>query len=344
MLFKLLSLDSRDVINIGDYIQALAASLFLPHVDGFVDREHLDSYTGDVCKVIMNGWFMHNPKHWPPSSQIIPLFIAFHMNSSAQKEMLSEKGVAYLKKYAPIGCRDYYTMQLLQEHGIDSFFSGCLTLALGRKYFNPQKDDAVYFVDPYIDLTPNLKNLISGISTFCFAPRTCLKILKRMDKRRHVKQLLKACAFYKAYRKFFSEQTLCNAIFITQESDYYKRELRTDLARLNEAERLVKLYAKAKLVVTSRIHCALPCLGLKTPVVFTQKKKLDEITSCRYGGIMDLFNCVKFEMSLGYADFKYNGQFIDSDIPSNPDRWEPLFLRFSSVLGAFVKNESIVSC
>lgn len=37
--YKLLSLGDKGVMNIGDYIQALASSQFYPHVDGFVNRE-----------------------------------------------------------------------------------------------------------------------------------------------------------------------------------------------------------------------------------------------------------------------------------------------------------------
>lgn len=38
--------------------------------------------------------------------------------------------------------------------------------------------------------------------------------------------------------------------------------------RFHRGEKLLKQYATAKLVVTSRLHCALPCLALETPVIF----------------------------------------------------------------------------
>ncbi|MBQ9224893.1 MAG: polysaccharide pyruvyl transferase family protein [Fibrobacter sp.] len=336
MQYKLLSIESRDVINIGDYVQALAASLFLPQVDGFVDREKLDQYQGETCKVIMNGWFMHHPEHWPPSPQIIPLFIALHLNSSVQQQMLSKEGCDYLRKYAPIGCRDIYTMQLLQKNDIDSYFSGCLTLTLGKKYSCSQKGDKVYFVDPYIDLAQTPKNLVKGIITILRAPMICLKIRKRMDSRRGIKQLLKAAAFYRTYSKFFSVGVMNSAEFITQESSHYKNDFGTDAERLSEAERLVKAYASAKLVVTSRIHCALPCLGLNTPVVFTQKESLDETTSCRYGGIKELFNGIDFNGYEGKPNFRYDGYYIDSQIPSNPEKYKELIPRISSVIEKFI--------
>ena len=42
MKYKLLSVSKSPKlvgINIGDYIQALAAAQFYPHIDGFIDRD-----------------------------------------------------------------------------------------------------------------------------------------------------------------------------------------------------------------------------------------------------------------------------------------------------------------
>lgn len=41
MQYKLLSVEGERETNIGDYIQALASRQFLPHVDGFINREEL---------------------------------------------------------------------------------------------------------------------------------------------------------------------------------------------------------------------------------------------------------------------------------------------------------------
>ena len=67
MLYKLLSVSKHkkiSEINIGDYIQALASSQYYPQIDGFLDRdEDLKDYNGEPCKMIMNGWYMHNPQN-----------------------------------------------------------------------------------------------------------------------------------------------------------------------------------------------------------------------------------------------------------------------------------------
>ena len=142
MKYKLLSVysgtntDESSKTNIGDYVQALASLQFLPQLDGFVDRETLNTYNGEPCKVIMNGWFMHDCNNWPPSSSINPIFISFHLNVTAYKILEKKENIEYFQKYAPIGCRDTETVAILKRYGIDAFFSGCITLTLGNTYKN----------------------------------------------------------------------------------------------------------------------------------------------------------------------------------------------------------------
>ena len=45
---------------------------------------------------------MENPKNWPPNNNIFPLFISFHINPSAEKELLKPESLNYLKQHEPI--------------------------------------------------------------------------------------------------------------------------------------------------------------------------------------------------------------------------------------------------
>ena len=71
--------------------------------------------------------------------------------------------------------------------------------------------------------------------------------------------------------------------------------------RMIAAKELLDRYAKAKVVFTSLIHCALPCLAMGTPVVFidggfnNNKAKRD-----RFGGITDMLTSVS-DLNLPYA-------------------------------------------
>ncbi len=343
MKYKLLSVENlrkrNDVINIGDYIQTLAASQFLPSLDGFVDRERLSVYDGDECAVIMNGWYMHFPEFWPPSRKIHPLFVAFHVNSSAAEKMLCSEGLSYLKQHEPIGCRDKYTCDLLTKKGIKAWFSGCLTLTLGQKYLSEEKNNFIYFVDPFIPSTQQKWLLILDVLALFRHP--CL--VRSLSPKVHGDQVqissfvkyVRAARFYRLYSRLFSKKVIKNAIYIQHGCSYYNT-LSNEM-RLREAEKLIQLYAKAKFVVTSRIHCALPCLGLGTPVYFTYDKTWEESSSCRLEGLMELLHVINVTPYKLKVEFDCMDCFPEEVVP-NKDSWRPLAKYMAKKCGDFIKS------
>lgn len=273
--------ENKKFFNVGDNIQSLAAKQFLPQVDTFINREHLADYKGDKMKLIMNGWFTHNYNNWLPSEDIEPLFISFHVNNTAAPYMLTEKAVAYLKAHEPIGCRDEFTVETLKAKGINAYFSGCLTLTLDSyKVDDTLRGDDVYIVDPLYSyptwekVTYDWKRLIRSIQNGDF--------FKTGKQQQHL-------------RKFIDEELLKTAKFINQEPP---ANTYTDAEKFAMAEDLLHKYAKAKLVITSRIHCALPCLALGTPVIFVNG--FDSfVDSCRFEGILELFNRIDIDTHTG---------------------------------------------
>ena len=76
--------------------------------------------------------------------------------------------------------------------------------------------------------------------------------------------------------------------FITHFSKEMKSQ--TSDERMNEAKILLDRYKKAKLVFTSLIHCALPCVAMGTPVVFVDAGFNNNVAKRdRFGGVTDLF-------------------------------------------------------
>jgi hypothetical protein len=92
-----------------------------------------------------------------------------------------------------------------------------------------------------------------------------------------------------------------------------------------EAKRLVERYARAGLVITSRIHCALPCLGLGTPVVYVYDGLQPEVSSCRMKGLLDLFNVVTWTGKRLRNDIAgYQDRLIsNTNAPANKSDWKP---------------------
>lgn len=73
-----------------------------------------------------------------------------------------------------------------------------------------------------------------------------------------LRPLYKAALFYKTYNKRFDRGLLLNATYVTHWMDVKMDGSVTNDDLLDIAERIVKQYASAKMVITSRIHAGLP--------------------------------------------------------------------------------------
>lgn len=298
--------DCVGTVNIGDYIQSLAAMQYLPgnysleELPLLIDREQLSTYEGENVKMIMNGWYMHSPENWPPSENIEPLFLSMHFNSTVANKVLTLEGVDYLKKYQPIGCRDYETKALLESYNIKAYFSGCLTLTLNREWINKitsksieEDSDRVLFVDPCFSSKNSLYRSLQ------YRKIIGKKEIKEMNSIPLISQS-KPEKFMKLYKKLFDEETLNNSFYIRHEIP--RTFFNSEKERFEYAAKLLKYYSSAKLVVTSRIHAALPCLALGIPVIFIRDMKMKYAFSSRYQGLIDLFNVINL-----------NGESFDSE-------------------------------
>lgn len=235
--------------NLGDDIQSIAAQQFLPRVDIHVDRDMLDEYHDTIpTAVICNGWWTHRSTTWPPPPSIKPLLISMHICDAPDviKQFTSPELRAFYEQHGPVGCRDTRTLEILQDAGVPSYFSGCLTLTLPR--YNGTREGPVVFVDAFGD--KDLAHTSSYIRNMWW--------------------------------KTIPVQVRSDAHFVTHHlSSPCSVEHRFERART-----LLGLYRTARLVVTSRIHCALPCLAMGTPVVMITP----DAGLSRLAGLSDLLN------------------------------------------------------
>lgn len=312
--------ENKKYFNIGDNIQSLAAKQYLPTLEKHLNREKLADYKGEKIKLFMNGWFTHNSANWVPSDKITPLFVSFHMNIAAASNMLSAKGIKYLRKHEPIGCRDKFTEKILRENGINAYFTGCLTLTLDNyKVLDSERGDDVYIVDPlygyttFEKVTYDYKSLLRSIYN-----KSIFSIGKR---KKHLKNIIDLEFLNKA--KYINHE-LPSKKYSTKE----KFEL---------AENLLYKYARAKLVITSRIHCALPCLALGTPVIFLNG--FDSIVdSCRFDGVLDLFNRIDIDSNTGKwkANFKLDGKINENTDILNLEKHQLLAENLKDICKKFI--------
>lgn len=212
--------------NIGDHIQICAANALLcrlwnvPSI--LIDRDHQIASL-DGCPawdhprpIVMNGWFKFNRSEWPPHPSLLPAYVGFHLRPFQCPELLSPAAIRHYRKYAPIGCRDRWTCELLQAHGVDAYVSHCLSIALPRRTLLPHPEPSEVFV-------------VSRDRQLC----------------QYIPPQLGPYTFISHYSE-------------------------TSDASINllSAERLLHLYAsRARLIVTTLLHCALPAMAMGIPVV-----------------------------------------------------------------------------
>lgn len=87
------------------------------------------------------GWYMHDifgksfniPFHPNLRPILLSVFVRY-------PEMLTPDAIAYLKKYGPVGCRDWQSVAVLRAVGVPAFFSGCLTTTVDTLFPAPASD------------------------------------------------------------------------------------------------------------------------------------------------------------------------------------------------------------
>ena len=260
--------------NIGDEVQSIAAAQFLPAVDLRIDRDRLNALpTGAEggYKIILNGWHTHAPENWPPAPFLDPLLTSIHISREVFQAnagglrpvdiLLRGDSLDYLRCRGPIGARDSWTRDLLAGHGIESFFSGCLTLTLSGAA--EARRDYVCAVDLPPPLLRHLRQKVEG----------------RLVARTH----------HHPSPPAFGERAFT-------------------------ARQQLSLYSQAKCVVTTRLHCALPCLAMGTPVLFINTAK----DSYRFSGLIDFLHaCAPQDFLDGAVAFDF------ANPPPNKDTHKP---------------------
>lgn len=80
---------------------------------------------------VYNGWFYHKQfgknEAFPPPDNLQPIPIGFHLWRPSD---LTPELIDWLRRHAPIGCRDRNTMRWLLNQNVDAFLSGCPTMTI----------------------------------------------------------------------------------------------------------------------------------------------------------------------------------------------------------------------
>ena len=287
--------------NIGDYVQSVAAAQFSGPAPALVEREHLSDYSGEPVKLVMNGWFMFHPEKFPPAAQITPLFVSFHVRPKAEAAFFTPATTAYLKAHEPIGCRSRDMVDMLARHGIRGEFSSCLTLTLGASFRH--RADAVrpVFVDPWF-VRPSRKKgwwrsawwMMIHAALALSHPIASVRLSRKFKAFVNwpmiawfPARIAYAAVFYRIYSTLFAPEVLLEADYVCHA--VAKAKDGGDDRCLELAKRMLHRYETASFVVTSRLHCTLPCIGMGTPVWTVVNPRM---ATGRFGGNEDFMNLI----------------------------------------------------
>ena len=210
-----------DTTNLGDWTQTAAAlyvwwiyfkkpRTFKKFIENCFEKLEIESHPivwiirdrisknikpNNIDKVVLicNAWWMHkynNQFCFIPPEWIIPIYISVHISNPA---ILSSEVVTYLKNYEPIGCRDNSTKILMENRGLRSYFSGCLTMLvdlkddnLGFISTNVYKDKTVIVdydtdkIENTVKITQNIRNKTNKEKLFLTLQRNIDLLLSKI--------------------------------------------------------------------------------------------------------------------------------------------------------------------
>jgi len=244
-------------INLGDEIQSIAVRDQLKRygIDLIHEIDRDTSATVDSnISCIYAGWFDGNYCSWPPRDNINPIFISFHINEEP--------------KDASYSAIDKYLIKPSEM------------VSLADKSFIPYyaKYSPIYTRD--LHTQRKLEN--SGI------PATFLGCLTMTLPSPNISPEDRS-GIYMVDVETDSWKHVPNDIIKKSIKLTHITSSTNSAYKFQQAQMLLNQYQKAKLVITSRLHCVLPCLAYGTPVIFLLSTWETDV---RFQGLHELMSIV----------------------------------------------------
>jgi len=270
-------------INLGDNIQNIAVRQllhkYLPDrsIQYYLDRDsgvlldahtlvpvNMDAHKGLKVAVVYSGWWDGAyTDNFPPNPEFVShwLILSFHVNElpkDASYSWLNERqrndrsggkslidpNRFHLLNEQFVGCRDPHTVRMFHKQGYTrAYLSRCLTMTLGT----------VYPLVPY-DLPPEERQKVYLVDVDADSP-----VLHHSGMPAHLRAQ------------------------IVPVSHVWEGDPNDIHGKNHRALELLQMYARAKLVITSRLHCALPSLSYGTPVL----SLYHDMNDVRFEGLLD---------------------------------------------------------
>lgn len=285
---------SYSTTNIGDDIQALAVKRFIPDNSLPIDREYVSEFTHDSeVKTVINGWFMHTKDiYWYRGDKAAPE-VSWPPAPCIKPFFIS---IYFVKPFLPVALSDEGVAYLM-EHA-----------PIGARDLNTLAELQSKGIPSYFSgcLTLTLENP--------YKDNQRKKIIYAVDVDPDVVAYIQSQTTHKVI-----PFTHAVPLDIMHDND----------ARLAYAEQVLEMYRKAKCVVTARLHATLPCLAIRTPVLFVG----DQPQNGRLHGLKELArHCSQEELLSGQVDFDFNRP------PENPQDYLPIREQLIDIMTDWVQN------
>ena len=143
--------EDRNFINMGDMIQA-EAIIYIYEKMGIkrsdivaIELKDINHYNGEylILPININLSFNWIIDIFPLPPHIIPVFFGLSYFSA---DRFSQELIDYFRLYAPIGCRDEFTLNIMRKHAIPAYLYGCVTAVLPACN-KIKQGDKIFFVD-----------------------------------------------------------------------------------------------------------------------------------------------------------------------------------------------------
>mgnify|MGYP002781041882 CR=1 FL=1 len=312
----MLKLYSYNTFNLGDDIQTLAV---MQHgvCDGFIERDLIGYHTEkSPVRMILFGWHMNDILCWLRTQY------RFQLLTRATRllaRLVPRRFRHYLYAWPPsadiepllISMHCTKAFQEAMSPASIAYFKkhqpvGCRDL-LTQDFF--EKNGVEAYFSGCLTLTLKKENFAAPRFSPNEKPRIYLVDIPGCEtKEDTLFKSLPACI--REYAEFLTHATKL-----------------TDLKQRHDAARqLLARYTDADLVITSRLHCALPCVAFGTPVLFFHGNLADS----RFAGLLDHVHHHPMD-----AFTQVLHGFDLSNIPANPPRPEALIQRLEHSCRAF---------
>lgn len=228
----------KDTNNIGDDIQSYAASRFLPTIDYLVDRENLETFTPDNREYVK---VIMNAwyVHDKFNFDISPYIYPLYI-SAFFKKFPYEAGITIGSDY-------------LNQNVLDSFKKYA---PVGTRDIHTKK-----LMDKL-----EIENYFSGCMTLT------IKKLPNVKKGNYIVTV----GLTDDEIDFIKSKTNREVIKFIQDVKTGSFSNETWEERKQRVEDALRLYQGAHMVITTKLHCSLPCLALETPVLLLYDRSFAE--------------------------------------------------------------------